>query len=255
MVLGSVLLRDTLVEALIDAEYPCVMYNRRLRSGRGNYIILDNVRGSYELTRHLIALGHRRIGFLSGLPDMSVTTDRVRGYKTALRDAGIAPERELIRPAAFRRHVAETVARELLKGRSRPTAIVAANDLMALGVMQTAEEMGLRVPQDLALVGFDDIGIAGHRRIELTTMAQPTAEIGRLVGEGILEIIRDPRRFVHEPLQQVLVPTLIVRRTCGALGLTRDSPNHGSRSPVHVSEREEPRTERSPGGPHLTSSF
>jgi LacI family transcriptional regulator len=230
MVLGSVPLRDALVEAMIDSEYPCIMYNRRLRSGRGNYIVLDNARGSYELTRHLIALGHCWIGFVSGLPDMSVTTDRVQGYKEALEEAGLAVERALMQPGAFRRGVAETAARELLKGRNRPTAVVAANDLMALGVMQTAEEMGLRIPHDLALVGFDDIDIAGHRRIELTTMAQPTAEIGRLVGEGILEIINDPKRFAREPLQQVLTPKLIIRRTCGALGVTRDSPNHDSPS-------------------------
>jgi LacI family transcriptional regulator len=232
MILGAVLLRDPLVEALIEAGYPCIMYNRRLRSGRGSYIVLDNVRGSYELTGHLIRLGHRRIGFLSGLPDMSVTTDRLRGYKKALRNAGIAVEPGLIRPAAFQEGVAETVAGELLKGRGRPTAIVAANDLMALGVMQTAEEMGLQVPQDLALVGFDGIGIARHRRIELTTMAQPTAEIGRLVAEAILEIIRDPGRFAREPLQQVLVPTLIIRRSCGALRLPRDLHSLSTRTPA-----------------------
>jgi LacI family transcriptional regulator len=217
MILGSVSLRDPVVEALVEAHYPCLMYNRRLRSGRGNYVVLDNLRGSYELTGHLIELGHRRIGFISGLPDMSVSADRLLGYKRALRDAGIAVEPRLIRPGAFRERLAQSAATELLKGRGRPTAIVAANDLMALGAIQAAEDLGLWVPQDLAVVGFDDIAVAGHRRVQLTTMAQPAGQIGRLVAEGIMEIIRDPRRFAREPLQQVLAPTLVIRRTCGAL--------------------------------------
>lgn len=231
MILGSVGLRDPLVEALVKTQYPCLMYNRRLRSGRGNYIVLDNVRGSYELTRHLLQLGHRRIGFISGLPDMSVSAERLLGYRKALRDAGIAVEPRLIRPGAWRKGVAESAATDLLKGRGHPTGIVAANDLMALGAMQAAEDLGLRVPQDVAVVGFDDIAVAGHRRIQLTTMAQPAGEIGRLVAEGILEIIRDPRRFAREPLQQVLIPTLVIRRTCGAL---ESSPTQTRKAPARA---------------------
>lgn len=221
IIFGSVLLRDPTVEALVDSGYPCIMYNRRLRSGRGNYIVLDNVRAAYDLTRHLIDLGHRRIGFVSGLPEMSVTAERLRGYKAALRDAGLRVEPHLIRPGAFREGVAEHAAQELLKLRARPTAVVAASDMMALGVMQAAGDLGLKIPQDLAVVGFDDIGISGHRQIQLTTMAQQKGEMGRLVAEGIMEIIRDPQHFVREPLQQVLMPTLVIRESCGALARTR----------------------------------
>jgi len=92
---------------------------------------------------------------------------------------------------------------------------------MALGVMQAAGELGFRIPRDLAVVGFDDIAIAGHRQIQLTTMAQQKAEMGRLAAEGILEIIRDPQGFARQPLQQVLAPTLVVRRTCGAMKTER----------------------------------
>jgi LacI family transcriptional regulator len=113
--------------------------------------------------------------------------------------------------------MAQRAAHELLKLRRRPTAIVAGNDLMALGVMQAAGEMGLKVPEDLAVVGFDDIQIAAHREIQLTTMAQQKTEMGRLAVGWILEVIRDPAPFTRQPLQQVLAPTLVVRRTCGAL--------------------------------------
>ncbi len=217
IIFGSVFLRDQVVEGLVQAGYPCVMYNRRLRSGCGNYIVLDNVRASRDLTRHLLRLGHRRIGFIAGLPETSTAADRLRGYREALRSAGLPVDPHFVRPGAFKAEMAQRAAQELLKLRRRPTAIVAGNDLMALGVIHAAGEMGLKVPEDIAVVGFDDIQIAAHREIQLTTMAQQKTEMGRLVATWMLEIIRDPRRFARQPVQQILAPTLVVRRTCGAL--------------------------------------
>jgi len=217
IILGSVFLDDPVVEGLIAAGYPCLMYNRRLRSGRGNYIVLDNVRASSELTRHLINLGHRRIGFVASLPGLSTAAERLRGYRMALRAAGLPVDTGLIRSGAFKAEMAQRAANELLKLPRRPTAIVGGSDLIALGVMEAAAGLGLEVPRDLAVVGFDDIQLAAHRAIQLTTMAQQKTEMGRLAVAWILEIIRDPRRFTCEPFQQVFAPTLVVRRTCGAL--------------------------------------
>jgi DNA-binding LacI/PurR family transcriptional regulator len=228
IIFGSVFLRDPVVEGLVEAGYPCVMYNRRLRSGRGNYIVLDNVRASRELTRHLLTLGHRRVGFIAGLPDISTAADRLRGYREALRAAGLPVDPGLIRPGAFKAETAQGAAHELLKLRRRPTAVVAGNDLMALGVIQAAEEMGLRVPGDLAVVGFDDIEIASHRHIQLTTMAQQKTEMGRMAATRMLEIIRDPQRFTLQPVQQILAPTLVIRRTCGALAAARSGTSKQS---------------------------
>ena len=217
IIFGSVFLDDPVVEGLVEAGYPCVMYNRRLRSGRGNYIVLDNASASHDLTRHLLDLGHRHIGFITGLRDLSTASERLRGYRAALRAAGLPADSRLMRPGAFKAEMAQRAAQELLKLPRRPTAIMAGNDLMALGVMQAAGDLGLRVPEDLAVVGFDDIEIAAHRQIQLTTMAQQKAEMGRMAVVWMLEIIRDPRRYRREPLQQILTPTLVVRRTCGAL--------------------------------------
>jgi LacI family transcriptional regulator len=217
IIFGSVFLRDPLVESLVSAGYPLVMYNRRLRSGLGNYIVLDNVRASRDLTAHLLNLGHRRIGFISGLRETSTAADRLKGYREALRSAGLAVDARLIRPGAFKGGMAQHAAQELLKQRHGPTAIVAGNDLMALWVIQAAGEMGLQIPKDLAVVGFDDIQIAAHRDIQLTTMAQQKTEMGRLAVVWMLEIIRNPKRYAREPVQHVFPPILMVRRTCGAL--------------------------------------
>ncbi len=217
IIFGSVFLNDPVVDGLIDTGFPCIMYNRRLRSGRGNYIVLDNVRASYDLTRHILGLGHRRIGYMRGLSQVSTTLERLRGYRRALRDAGISAEASLIRPGAFQMEATARAALDLLKDPARPTAILAANDVMALGVIHAARELGLRVPEDLAVAGIDDIEMAGHHAVQLTTVAQQKTEMGRRAAEGVLAIIRDPQRFIREPIQQVLRPALVIRRTCGAL--------------------------------------
>jgi LacI family transcriptional regulator len=217
IIFGSVFLTDPVVEELIAAGFPCLMYNRRLRARRGHFIVLDNVRAGRDLTHHLLALGHRRIGFVGGLPNVSTAAERLRGYRLALRASQIPATADLVLPGAFKAEGARQAARDLLKLAERPTALVAGNDLMALGVLQAAGDADLRVPEDLAVVGFDDIEMAGHRAIQLTTMAQQKAEMGRLAVLGVLEIIREPLRFLRQPLQQVLAPTLVVRRTCGAL--------------------------------------
>jgi LacI family transcriptional regulator len=217
IILGSVFLRDPAVERLIDSGMPCMLYNRRLRSGRGNYVVLDNLRAGRELTRHLLGLGHRRIGFIGTLAGLSSAAERRRGYGAALREAGVRPQPQFVRMRGVKPELAREAAREILTLPDRPTAIVGSSDRVALSVIEIAEEMGLSVPGDLAVVGVDNIPMAAHQAIQLTTVDQHLAEMGRLAVEGILDIIRDPERYRRRPLQQVLAPTLIVRRTCGAL--------------------------------------
>ncbi len=112
--------------------------------------------------------------------------------------------------------LAQEAAREILTLPDRPTAIVASSDLVALSVIEVAGELGLPVPGALAVVGVDNIPMASHQAIQLTTIDHHLAEMGRLAVEGILAAIQDPERYRRQPLQTVLEPTLIIRRTCGA---------------------------------------
>lgn len=226
IIFGSVFMRDPIVERLIEFGYPCVMYNRRLRSRRGSYIVLDNAQASQDLTRHLAGLGHRRIAFIAGPSQISTAAERLQGYRAGLRAADLAFDPGLVRQGYFKAETALRAAQELLKSRQRPTAIVAGNDLMALAALQAAGDLALRVPDDLAVVGFDDIEIAGHRDVQLTTVAQQKAEMGRLAASWLLEIIRDPERFAREPFQHVLAPRLVIRRTCGALAVSGRLGHH-----------------------------
>lgn len=216
IILGSVFLCDPAVERLIDSGTPCMLYNRRLRSGRGSYVVLDNFRTGRDLTQHLLALGHRRIGFIGTLAGLSSAADRLRGYRAALRAADIPVRPEFVRMGGVKPELASEAARALLLLPNRPTAIVASSDLVALSVIEVAGELGLSVPGALAVVGVDNIPMAAHHAIQLTTVDQRLAEMGRLAVEGILEVIRDPERYRQHPIQRVLEPTLIVRRTCGA---------------------------------------
>lgn len=217
IVFGSVLLDDPETEALIASGFPCIQYNRRLRSGRGNYVVADNVHAGLEVTAHLLGLGHRRIGFIAGTPAASTAYERLAGYRAALGAAGIAVEEDLIREGRYQPQAAQRAAEALLKGPRPPTAVIGSNDAMALGILQAAGEVGIRVPDEVAVAGIDDIGIAAHHSIQLTTVSHHAAEMASLAATWMLEILQDPTRFAREPVQYVLRPTLMIRRTCGAV--------------------------------------
>lgn len=217
LLLGSVHLRDPAVERLVRDGFPCVMFNRRLASGRGSWVVLDNGRGAEEATRHLVTLGHRRIGFVAGPSDFSTAVERLDGYRRALGRAGIDPDDRLVRQGHFRPDLAYQAAREVLAVPRRPTAILAGNDVTALAVLDAAADLGLHVPDDVALCGFDDTNLSRRREVALTTVAQQKDEMGRLATGYLIEFIEDPGRFRRQPIHHVLSPTLVIRRSCGAL--------------------------------------
>lgn len=217
IIFGSVLLDDPETEALIASGFPCLQYNRRLRSGIGNYVVADNVRAGMEVTNHLIGLGHRRIAFITGTLEASTAHERLTGYRAALSAAGIPVDDDLVREGRYQAQAAHQAAEELLKRPQPPTAIIGSNDVMALSILQAAGELGLRVPDDLAVAGIDDIGIAAHHAIQLTTVSHHADEMAAAAATWMLEIVQDPTRFFRTPVQYVIRPTLMIRRTCGAV--------------------------------------
>lgn len=217
IIFGSVLLDDPETEALIVSGYPCIQYNRHLRSRRGNFVVADNVRAGMDITSHLIGLGHRRIGFIAGTPEASTAHERLVGYRTALEAAGIDVEEDLIRDGHYKPQGALRAAEGLLKRDRRPTAILGSSDAMALSILQAAGELRIRVPEDLAVAGIDDIEISAHHNLQLTTVSHHAAEMAEAAATWMLEIVQDPARFVRGPVQYVIRPTLMIRRTCGAV--------------------------------------
>jgi DNA-binding LacI/PurR family transcriptional regulator len=192
---------------LIDAHHPSLASLNR--------VITDDVAGGRTATQHLLDLGHRRIGYLSDLLDnpfnFTSSRDRYLGYRQALEAAGIAFQPSYHGQAAHGRYEARQLAVQMLTQSDRPTAIFAASDTQALGVMEAARELSLRVPEDLSVVGYDDIEIAEY--LGLTTMRQLLFESGKRGVELLLEILAHPKT---KPMCEILPAELVVRGTTAA---------------------------------------
>lgn len=200
-----------MMEYLADSTVPLIMINRVLKNVHTHYVVIDNVRGAGLVMEHLIENGHRDIAFVGGLSHVEATRERLQGYKMMLGAYELPVKPELIRLGSFRRESGYSNALELLKLSPRPTAIFAANDILALGVLQAAADLNLRVPGDLAVVGFDDIPFASYAEVSLTTVAQPKYAMGEMAAKILIEEIKEgPSR---EKKKIILQPELVVRRS------------------------------------------
>lgn len=172
----------------------------------------DSFGGARQATQHLIELGHRRIGFLAGRPDLRSSTLREAGYRQALADAGIQHCPALTRVGLYKRETAKAPAASLLSMSDPPTAVFAANDVSAIATVQVAAELGLEVPRDLSVVGFDDIPEASQMNPPLTTIRQPIKQMGSTAATMLISLL------LGETLSQnhVRLPTGLVRRATTA---------------------------------------
>jgi LacI family transcriptional regulator len=170
-----------------------------------------NVDGALQATRYLLALGHHRIGFITGDRRLSASGERIDGYCQALRDAHVAIDPALIVEGDYIQRGGYQAAMELLALPEPPTAIFASNDEEALGAMDAVQELGLRIPEDISVVGFDDVPAAARARPPLTTVHQPLTRMGRAAVEMLLDLL-DGRPLSNK---LVLLPTpLVVRESC-----------------------------------------
>lgn len=171
-------------------------------------VVAANFEGAFQATAHLIELGHRRIAFVNGPTEYGCNQERRRGYEGALGAAGIQVDSYLIREADFARPGGRRAADYLLRRPEPPTAIFAANDLMAFGTIDAAEALGRRVPRDVSIVGFDDIPEAQLTRPALTTVRQPLYDMGARAVDLLLAQVSG-----HElPETRLVLPTELVSR-------------------------------------------
>ena len=196
------------------AAVPTVLLNPESAPLEADSVSIANFEGASEVVRHLIALGHRRIAHIGGPPGNIDARQRRDGYRDALRQAGIVHEAELELPGDFAEGSGFRAAAELLRRAERPTAIFAANDYMAVGALGALHDAGVRVPEEMALVGFDDIALARSVTPPLTTVHVDMMELGRRAVVLLLE--RGERPGAPDGRHEVLATTLIVRGSCGA---------------------------------------
>lgn len=192
---------------------PVVFIDRAIPGVAVDTVTVDNLRASQAAIEYLLRLGHRRIGIVTGLPHLSTSAERLKGYRRALRKAGIALDPELVRQGDFRQEGAFQAAQSLLALRSRPTAIFASNNLMAIGTMLAVRAAGLSCPEDVSLACFDDFEWAGVFHPRLTVLRQPTAEIGQRAMELLLDRLAGAKNGAA-PHRIALKAELVVRDSC-----------------------------------------
>lgn len=203
------------LETLRQHRFPHVLIDHRGLDEETPAVAAANRQGAYNATKYLAELGHQRIGFITGTMDQRCAQDRLEGYKAALTDHGVVFDPELVREGNFFQPLGYTGASALLELPHPPTAIFASNDISAFGVMEAVREHNLHIPEDVSVVGFDDILQAAHVHPPLTTVQQPLEEMGRIATCMLLEYIKDPQR----PIERVELPTeLVFRQSCCSPG-------------------------------------
>jgi LacI family transcriptional regulator len=195
-------------DLLAHKHLPLVRVGGRFDASTGDLVRSDDEAGTTAAVRHLLACGHRRLGFAGGAPDVGPSRLREAGFRNALAEAGVAVDEALVVSGDFTREAGRAAARRLLDAYEAPTAVVCANDLIAIGVLDEARARGLAVPGDLAVTGYDDIDAASLVTPALTTVVNPAREIGRVCGELLLARLAGgggPKREI------VLANSLVVR--------------------------------------------
>ncbi len=197
LIASSQMADDTIAE-LREEAFPFVLLNRATQDARDLAVVVDNHAAAVEVVAHLAALGHRRVGHIAGPQNTTTGVDRLEGYRAGVLAYGLADEPALVVEAeAFSEEAGHQALGILRDGPARPTAVFAANDLIAIGMLKRLREIGARVPRDLSIVGFNDIPLAGLLEPALTTVRVPQLEMGvagahllidRLEGRPIVDV-------------------------------------------------------------------
>lgn len=206
------------------ANLPTIELDRQSGTPGAHSVMVDNVGGARSAVEHLTALGHRRIGMIVGRLDITTAVERHQGYREALAAAGLPYREELVLPGNHREEGGRVAAHALLSRPpdERPTALFVGNNEMTVGAVLAARELGLRIPEDLSIVGFDDSRWARTMQPALTVVAQPEYDIGFLACETLLSLLRHGKAV--QPIRIRLVTTLIVRDSTAPPGHASSQP-------------------------------
>jgi LacI family transcriptional regulator len=199
------------LEPVFKRNTPIITFERSVAGVEVDAVEIDNFQGAYMATSHLVELGHKRIGAIAGLPNSGITDSRVEGFRRAQEDNGVAYDPDLVFSGDYSAESGIRHANSLLDTSDRPTAIFAFNDLMAIGAIEAVFRRGLRVPDDVAVIGFDGIDLAKHTWPPLSTVVQPIDRMSSIAIRMLLGRINDdtptPARV------ETVTPKLIVRES------------------------------------------
>ncbi len=198
---------------LLAAGIPVVQVDRRVRGLATDAVVVDNRAGVFAAVEHLVRLGHRRIALIGGPGRLYTGRERTRAFRDALRRLGLPLVESWLLEGTFKVDSGYRLAARLFESSPRPTAVFVANNLMTIGALLWFKQAGVRIPDDIAVVGFDDMDWAPILTPPLTAVAQPTFDLGKTAATLLLGRLQDPFR---PPRLVVLPPRLVVRESCGA---------------------------------------
>lgn len=216
--------QDTYLADFLQYKFPFVQVGSYLPDYPLHYVTGDNVQGGYLATRHLISLGHKNIGMITGHFGVISARDRHEGYKKALTESGIEYDENLVVFADFREHTGYTAMQSLLK--QGPTAVFCGNDLMAIGAIRAVKKAGLHVPYDVAIMGMDNIRLGEMISPALSTVKYDVYTIAQRAAQRLIEIVEALQNNEPEPVKPVaeLVPVeLMIRDSCGYRAMQSES--------------------------------
>jgi LacI family transcriptional regulator len=207
----------------IEFDIPIVVFDRDIKEINSDIVLVDNSAGGYKATKYLIELGHRRIACIAGPSPINPSAQRILGYKRALSEAGLMNEENLIVQGDYRYPTGEKAMRELLSLPQPPTAVFACNDMMAMGAMHAVNNAGKRIPDDISVIGFDNIPFSQTVYPTLTTIEQPIIEIAELVIDLLIDKIKlqEQRVTVNKEkpyFKRIVLETKLIKRdSCRAI--------------------------------------
>ncbi|TCL60858.1 LacI family transcriptional regulator [Hydrogenispora ethanolica] len=232
IVVGSYLGDKKTILEIINRGFPIAMIERYFTDSKVPCIVTDNRQGAVLAVEHLIRLGHRRIGCITGNLLYQTAIERLEGYKATLGNHQFAIEEELIAIGGFHYEKGYEGMKQLLSLNQRPTAVFACNDMMAFGAILAINEFGLSVPRDIAVVGYDDITFAAMFYPQLTTVRQPLFEMGSLAAQSLIDRIELGEDA--DIIKKILPVELVVRKSCGAVVDNADKDWNETRTVVHL---------------------
>jgi LacI family transcriptional regulator/LacI family repressor for deo operon, udp, cdd, tsx, nupC, and nupG len=203
--------RDPVVLRLVESGIPVVTVDRSLAHRAMDKVEVDNRRGAFEAVEHLIKLGHRRIGLIAGRMNVSTSRERRLGYEDAMAAHKLPVSAEYIRGGDFKQASGRAMADELLDLPAPPTALFVLNNLMTVGALEAIHRRKLKIPRDIALIGFDDLPWAEALDPPLTVVRQPAYEVGQAAAELLLKRLEEPKRA---ETHLKLLPKLVLRSSC-----------------------------------------
>jgi len=214
VILTRTRINDARIAYLLEQNFPFTSFGRTRVAGEYACVDVDGESGVFEATRHLIELGHRDVAIILPPEDLMFSVYRWNGFRRAMETQGLTIKPTWKISGDLTEQGGYAVARHLLNNSQRPTAIIAGNDLMAIGAMRAAREYGLIVGQDLSVIGFDDIPLAEHAHPALTTVRQPIYEIGRHVCRMLVKMLKG-EYLTSDECQVLFDPELVVRDSTG----------------------------------------